>query len=156
MGLEGSAFFRTNRILAHQPFRWWVVISLVGVLGWATWFFFAPLPLTIISQDATFTSARSIMAQFPPDEALKFVTNQPAEIRVDQFPWRDHGSGRGLIINANHQIQNDLIEVEIQLTQGLETIPLQRGLTAQVLIISEEKTPAELLWQRLVLMTDNR
>lgn len=154
MGLEGSAFFRTNRLLTDRPFRWWIVLTLVGVLAWAMWFFFAPLPVTAASQRAAFSSAQTVTAYFSPDDALKLEPMQTAEIRVSQFDWQDYGSGRGAVVNTKNQIRDDLIEVEISYIEGLEAVPLQRGLATQIIVVTAETTPAELVWQRLVALNN--
>lgn len=156
MGLEGSAFFRTDKLLRTRPFRWWITVFGMALLAWGAWFFIAPLPQTAASQTAIFSSAESINASFTPDVALTLTPNQPVTIRLDQFPWQEFGTGHGVVVRRDDQIRNDQVEVEIRYQSGLEGVPLQRDLTAQIIVTTEQMTPAKLLWQRLVRATSSR
>lgn len=154
MRLEGSAFDQTNNLLRQRPFRWWIGLVLLAAAVWIGWFLKAPLSLVASSQSAAFSSADTVSASFPPDVAMTLLPNQLVTIRLDQFPWREFGSGTGSIVRIDNQIRNNQVEVEIRYQYGLEGVPLQRDLTAQIIVVTEEVTPAELLWRRLVTSAD--
>lgn len=153
MRLEESAFFQTEHLLRKRPFQRWLIAAALCLLLWGGWFFGWPLPITATSQHAEFSSPDTITAQFSPDTALVLISNQTAEIRVNQFPWREFGSGTGVVGRSDSQIREELVTVEIFYQHGLENLPLQRGLTAEIIVTIEEATPAELLWRRLVART---
>jgi len=88
-----------------------------------------------------------VVASFLPAVALGRVQpGQPAQLRLDGFPWAQYGSLPGTVTRVATEARDGVIRVELYLTQERSTaIPLQHGLPGMVEIEVERVSPVALV-----------
>jgi membrane fusion protein (multidrug efflux system) len=134
--------------LAHTIDQTRVRAPITGHLGEV-----APLqPGAVVRQGDTLgvvlpAGALRVVASFLPAIALGRVQpGQPAQLRLDGFPWAQYGSLAGVVTSVATEARDGVIRVELRLTQEKPTaIPLQHGLPGMVEIEVERVSPATLV-----------
>jgi membrane fusion protein, adhesin transport system len=88
-----------------------------------------------------------VVAAFRPATALgRLHPGQRAQVRLDGFPWAQHGSVNARVQQVAGEVHDDALRVELALEDG--TLPpavLQHGLTGRVEVTLESVSPAVLL-----------
>ena len=91
--------------------------------------------------------ALQVVASFLPAIALGRVQpGQPAQLRLDGFPWAQYGSLAGTVTRVATEARDGMIRVELHLpAETRTTIPLQHGLPGTVEVEVERVSPATLV-----------
>ncbi|MBL8275783.1 MAG: HlyD family efflux transporter periplasmic adaptor subunit [Pelomonas sp.] len=93
-----------------------------------------------------------VVAEFAPGTALGRVREgQVAVLRLEGFPWLQHGSLGARVERVAGEVRDQRLRVELAL-DGVQTrtgLPLQHGLSGQVEIALEAVSPAQLLLRSL-------
>lgn len=127
----------------------YLFLPLLLLLVWLGWFLLATVPVYQTSHSATFTSSSRITAAFPPAALTQIQPNQSAQLRLDDFPWAEHGTLAATVVAIDSQVRDGFVSVELQTNHRATQLPLQRELTTQVEIETAQLTPVELLLQTL-------
>jgi len=87
------------------------------------------------------------VAYFPPDVALGRVrVDQPAQLRLDGFPWTQYGTIPMVVANISNEAREGQVRIEFKVKSDATTrIPLQHGLTGSVEVEVDQLSPAALL-----------
>jgi membrane fusion protein (multidrug efflux system) len=91
--------------------------------------------------------ALRVVAHFLPTTALGRVQpGQPAQLRLDGFPWAQYGSLAGTVSSVASEARDGVIRVELRLEPATSTaIPLQHGLPGTVEVEVERISPATMV-----------
>jgi multidrug resistance efflux pump len=90
--------------------------------------------------------ALRIVAEFPPLVIGRIRIGQPAELRLQGFPWAEYGSIQARVSAVAEEIRNDRVRVELSITpRPVSRVPLQHGLPGSVQVEVERVTPARLV-----------
>ncbi len=91
--------------------------------------------------------ALQVVASFLPAIALgRIQPGQPAQLRLDGFPWAQYGSLAGTVTRVATEARDGMIRVELHLpAETRTTIPLQHGLPGTVEVEVERVSPATLV-----------
>ena len=88
-----------------------------------------------------------VVAGFPPSEALARVRpGQPAQLRLDGFPWTEFGSLTSAVTRVSGEARDGKLWIEgsVAATAG-SAIPLQHGMPGTLVVEVERVSPAELV-----------
>jgi len=87
------------------------------------------------------------VADFPPPAALgRLRPGQPAQLRLDGFPWAQYGTVAATVARVASEARYGRIRVELDVTPDPGSrIPLQHGLPGSVEVAVEKTTPARLV-----------
>ena len=88
-----------------------------------------------------------VVADFPPAAALgRIRAGQPANLRLDGFPWLQYGSLRARVETVGSEAKNGLVRVELTVPPDpTSRIPRQHGLPGTVEIEVERVPPVTLV-----------
>lgn len=87
-----------------------------------------------------------VIAEFHPSAALGRVREgQKARLRLDGFPWTEHGEVTCQVIKVASEPRSGTIRVELSVINSPPSIPLQHGLPGSVEIEVEKVSPATLV-----------
>ncbi len=89
-----------------------------------------------------------IVAEFPPPRALgRIQPGQAARLRLDGFPWAQHGMVSARVARIGSEVRDGRVRVELDVLPGpaTEAIPMQHGLPGRVEIEVERAAPMTLL-----------
>ena len=76
------------------------------------------------------------------DEA---APGQPAQVRLEGFPWTQYGSVAATVTSMAHEVRDGRVRVELALAPDLTfPIPLQHGMPGTVEVEVERVAPATL------------
>lgn len=93
-----------------------------------------------------------VVAEFAPAGALGRVRpGQAARVRLDGFPWAEHGSLGARVQQVAGEVREQRLRVELRLDGGPQAaaLPLRHGLSGSVEVALEEVSPATLLLRTL-------
>jgi multidrug resistance efflux pump len=92
-------------------------------------------------------SRLKVVASFAPDRALgRIHPGQHARIRLDGFPWTQHGSLRARVARVAAEVHDNQVRVELALEpDASQRIPLQHGLPGTAEIEIDRVAPLALL-----------
>jgi len=84
-----------------------------------------------------------IVAEYPPPRAIgRIVPDQPARLRLDGFPWAQHGTVAAKVARVGSEVRDGKVRVELDVSPDQNAdIPLQHGLTGRVEIEVERAAP---------------
>jgi membrane fusion protein (multidrug efflux system) len=85
-----------------------------------------------------------IVASFPQSALGRLRAGQSARMRLDAFPWAQHGLVLGQVSAIATEMRDGGLRVELDIETS-DSIPLKHGLTGQVEVTIERVTPLELL-----------
>jgi membrane fusion protein (multidrug efflux system) len=86
------------------------------------------------------------VALFPAGSVGRIRAGQPAELRLDGFPWTEYGSLPATVAHVGNEARDGLIRVELTLAgDAAPAIPLEHGLPGTAQIAVEQISPAELV-----------
>ncbi len=88
-----------------------------------------------------------VLADFSPPAALgRIQPGQPAQVRLDGFPWVQYGSLQARVASVASEARFGRIRVELDIQPDPSSaIPRQHGLTGSVEVEVERTTPARLV-----------
>jgi membrane fusion protein (multidrug efflux system) len=89
-----------------------------------------------------------IVAEFPPPRALgRIRVDQPARLRLDGFPWAQHGTVSARVARVASEVREGQVRVELDVLPGgaASAVPLQHGLPGRLEIEVERTSPFTLL-----------
>jgi membrane fusion protein (multidrug efflux system) len=87
-----------------------------------------------------------VIAEFAPPAALgRIHAGQPAEMRLQGFPWTQFGSIPAHVTMVGGEIRDGTVRVELAVDSSRTSIPLQHGLPGTVEVQVENVSPATLL-----------
>ena len=85
-----------------------------------------------------------VVAYFERDALGRIATGQPAAIKVDGLPWREHGVVDASVSAVAGELHEDRLRVEFIPATGAR-LPIRHGMTGTVEVAVETSTPARLL-----------
>ncbi len=90
-----------------------------------------------------------VVAYFPPRSALgRIQSGQPAQMRLDGFPWGQYGSLAATVTTVAGEEKDGRVRVELQvLPSSASAIPLQHGLPGTIEIEVKKVSPVMLVLQ---------
>ncbi|KFE68875.1 HlyD family secretion protein [Hyalangium minutum] len=93
------------------------------------------------------TGELKVIADFPPPAALgRIRPGQPAQVRLDGFPWVQYGSIQARVSSVASEARAGIVRVEFDVQpDSSSAIPRQHGLTGSVEVEVERTTPARLV-----------
>ena len=143
-----SPFSRTMRSLYADSFRpalISLVVAIILLVTWGTWFFFAQVTFYENSQSAYLTDGEIIRAQFPTEAFNRIQTGQPARLYLDGAIVA--GSIRAIVTDVIRPSQTEEMgEVRLfALADADSPIRFHEKLTGQVEIAVEHISPAQLV-----------
>lgn len=87
-----------------------------------------------------------IVAEFPPARALgRIAIGQTARMRLDGFPWAQHGMLPARVTNIASEVRGGLVRVELEVLPNQLDVPLQHGLPGSLEVEVERTSPITLL-----------
>ncbi len=88
-----------------------------------------------------------VVAGFPPSDALARVRQgQPAQLRLDGFPWTEFGSLESEVMRVSSEARDGKLWIDGSVIPGPESaIPLQHGMPGILVVEVERVSPAELV-----------
>lgn len=91
--------------------------------------------------------ALKVIADFPPARALgRIQSGQPAQLRLEGFPWTQYGSVAARVTNVASEIRESMVRVELAVdADAASPIPFQHGLPGSVTVEVEHVSPATLV-----------
>lgn len=100
------------------------------------------------------TGRLRVVASFLPGDALGRVrSGQPAEVRLEGFPWIEFGGLAAEVRQVAEELRDGRVRVELDLApvppREQSSIPLQHGLPGTVSVETERVSPATLLLRTL-------
>ncbi|NIV31020.1 MAG: hypothetical protein GWN58_16470 [Anaerolineae bacterium] len=157
-----TPFSRSTRSLEADGFQGGLLALLLsGVLlvAWLVWFFGAQITIYEVSQTAHLVQPDRLVAEFPVSALGRIQPTQPARLRLDSFPWTQHGTVVATVRNVSRQAgENNQIRVELEVHPNTAAMSLQRGLSGVVEIEVDRVSPALLVLRtaglRLATVTD--
>jgi multidrug resistance efflux pump len=160
--MSSTNFFRSARFLDGDGFgKSTLGLVLVAILmaAWIAWFFFAPITVYKVTDDAYLEIQSRVVADFPPAALIHIRPNQPAQFRLHDFPWTEYGSLSAAVTRVTYQDGRARVELGVQ-SDTNSRIPLQKGLTGTVVITVDQVSPAALVLhtsaERLAQVGDDR
>jgi membrane fusion protein (multidrug efflux system) len=84
-----------------------------------------------------------IVAEYPPPRAIgRIMPGQPARLRLDGFPWAQHGTVAATVARVGSEVRDGKVRVELDVLPNQDgSIPLQHGLTGRAEIEVEQIAP---------------
>jgi membrane fusion protein (multidrug efflux system) len=88
-----------------------------------------------------------IVANFLPPAALgRIQPGQPAQLRLDAFPWTQYGTVSAMVSSVASEVRDGRVRVELAVQPNpTSAIPLQHGLPGSVEVEVERISPATLI-----------
>ncbi len=145
-----SSFSRTMRSLHADSFRpalIGLVVAIILLVIWGTWFFFAQVTFYENSQSAYLTDGEIIVAEFPAEAFNRIQTGQAARLSIDGAIGKKVGSIRAIVTDVINPSQAEKMgQVRLfAFADAASPIRFQEKLTGQVEIAVEQISPAQLV-----------
>ena len=87
-----------------------------------------------------------IVGEFPPARALgRIRPGQLAQMRLDGFPWAQHGTLPARVSRLASEVRDGRLRVELEVLPNDSDVPLQHGLPGSVEVEVERTSPLVLL-----------
>jgi multidrug resistance efflux pump len=95
------------------------------------------------------------VGEFSPAALGRIRPGQRAEVRLDAFPWTEHGAVPARVARVSGELRDGRLWVDLALAANAGArIPLQHGLPGSVLVETGRLSPASLLLQTLGMKAD--
>lgn len=88
---------------------------------------------------------RAIAELAPPDALGRVRVDQRARLRLEGFPWAQHGTVAATVTRVSGEVRENRVRVELSVDASASAIPLQHGLPGVVEIEVERTSPAVLI-----------
>lgn len=87
-----------------------------------------------------------VVAEFPLASVGRLAPGQAARVRLDAFPWVEHGSARARVVSVGTEARDGRVRVELSLAgEQPAALRLQHGLSGQVEVETEQVSPGVLI-----------
>lgn len=87
-----------------------------------------------------------IIAEYAPSQALgRIRPGQAARLRLDGFPWAEHGTVSATVTRIASEVRDGRLRVELAIDPGGSRIPLQHGLPGHLEVEVERAAPYALV-----------
>jgi membrane fusion protein (multidrug efflux system) len=87
-----------------------------------------------------------VIAEYPPPRALgRILVGQPARLRLDGFPWAQHGTIPAKVSRVASEVRAGKLRVELEVLPNDFGAPLQHGLPGQLEVEVERTSPLSLV-----------
>jgi multidrug resistance efflux pump len=87
-----------------------------------------------------------IIAEFPPSRSLgRIQVGQRARLRLDGFPWAQHGTIPATVSHAASEVRDGRVRVELAVLPNDSSVPLQHGLPGTLEVEVERVAPLALV-----------
>jgi len=97
-----------------------------------------------------------IIAEFPPPRALgRIRAGQPARMRLDGFPWAQHGTIPAKVSHLASEVREGRVRVELEVLPSDTDVPLQHGLPGTLEVEVERASPLVLILRAAGKMIEN-
>jgi hypothetical protein len=144
-----SAFSHTTRALAADRSgraALGLVLAAALLAVWLAWLFLARITLYQVSDAARLLDAHQVAADLPLSALGHVRPGQPAQLRLDSFPWSQYGVVPAIVTEVAGPPDSGRIQIVLAVGPGAPAgIPLQPGLTGTVEIATGWSSPAELV-----------
>lgn len=98
-----------------------------------------------------------IVAEFPPPRALgRILVGQPARMRLDGFPWAQHGTVPARVSHLASEVREGRVRVELEVLPSETDVPLQHGLPGTLEVEVERASPLILVLRAAGKLVDGR
>jgi multidrug resistance efflux pump len=92
------------------------------------------------------TGTLRIIAEYAPAQALgRIRPGQRARLRLDGFPWAEHGTVSATVTRIASEVRDGKLRVELAIDPGAGSIPLQHGLPGHLEVEVERAAPYALV-----------
>jgi membrane fusion protein (multidrug efflux system) len=85
-----------------------------------------------------------LVAEFTPAAVGRLRPEQPAWLRLEAFPWTQHGTVSTRVARVGTEVREGRVRVELEVLPGA-SLPLRHGLTGSVEVEVERVSPALLV-----------
>jgi hypothetical protein len=145
-----SPFSRTMRSLYADSFRpalIGLIIAIILLLVWGSWFFFAQLTFYENSQSAYLSDGEIILAEFPAKAFNRLQTGQSARLYIDGVMGKQVGQIRAIVTDVIQPSQTEQIgKVRLFAFPDSDSpVRFHEKLTGKVQIAVEQISPAQLV-----------
>lgn len=142
-------FTRSTRSLRNDSFRTSTVILAVALFLLVVWFVWFSLTYVTVyerSQSAWIIDGTRATATFMPAVLGRIDVGQPAQLRIDGFPWSQYGVVAATVTQIHLESATGYVRVEFALqSESAPSIPLQAGMTGTAEVAVGRMTPATLV-----------
>jgi hypothetical protein len=142
-----TPFSRTLRSLHADSFRgssWLVLLGLLALILWFSWFFLAQIFIYETSQSASIQPENKVMAFFPLSTAGRIRPGQSAQMQLYGLVGDRFGNVPAQVIEVRQSLEGMQVILGLQPVPG-STVQLQTGLKGTVKIEIEQASPASLV-----------
>ncbi len=88
---------------------------------------------------------RAVAVVAPQDALGRVRVGQPARVRLEGFPWGQHGTIAATVTRVAGEVRDNRVRIELSVDASSSRIPLQHGLPGLVEIEVERTSPAALM-----------
>lgn len=138
-----TPFSRTLRSLHADNFRgsvWLVLLGLLALILWFSWFFLAQILIYETSQSASLQPENKVTATFPLSAAGRIRPGQSAQLQLEGLS----GDIPAQVSQVEQTLQGFTVSLDFQPVPG-SPVQLQPGLKGTVKIETEQASPATLV-----------
>ena len=146
MSISFSRSMRSLNADSLRPSLVGLIVAILLLTAWATWFFLAQITLYETGQIVDMTRDGTVVANFSPEAQGRIYQGQSALLRFDAAPENQTEPIPAIVTDVASAVQEDQHQVELfALPDAAAQIPLQNGLTGQVEVEIEHLSPATLV-----------
>jgi hypothetical protein len=131
-----------------------LLLAMALLIAWAAWFFLSSITLYEVSETARLTEDGMVVAIFSPEKLGRVQRGQLALLRLDAAVGEPTRAIPAIVTDVTNQAQEDQVQVELYLLDGVALASLQEGLTGQVEVEVEHVSPATLVMRASGLFLD--
>lgn len=144
-----TPFSRSIRSLHSDSFRTSTVVLAIFIFFlviWLVWFLLTSITVYERSVSARITDETSAVATFPPAVLGRISVGQPAQLRIDGFPWSQYGVVAASVTQVRLESDTGRVRIEFSVRpESAPSIPLQAGMTGTAEVAVERVSPATLV-----------
>jgi multidrug resistance efflux pump len=88
------------------------------------------------------TGGLRVIAEYPPPRAIgRIQVGQSARMRLDGFPWAQHGTLPARVSRVANEVRDGKVRVELEVLPSDFAVPLQHGLPGRLEVETERTAP---------------
>ena len=144
-------FFRSERFLQSDRFiksNAGLSLALFLLAAWFAWFFLARVTIYQVSEQAVLQDESHLISEFSPSALALLRTGQPAQLRLDDFPWMEFGLVSAEVTKI--EFQDGVVQVVLSLRPDSDGhIPFQAGLSGVVAVEVDHVSPAAFVFRTI-------